>query len=226
MNLTLLDNIPFTLSAGELAPRLRVEPDTEDFGDLRALVAQAEALARPKAAYTVRFVTGRGEDFTELDGVKMQSRLMPAKLKDVHRAFPYVATCGTEAEMWAKGISDPLWSWWADEVMMRLLHAATEYLQAQLKHSLKLGTISSMNPGSLPDWPIEEQAKLFSLLPGAREITGVRLTDSMLMLPAKSVSGVYFESERNFENCELCVRTNCPGRRKRFDPKAYKELLK
>jgi hypothetical protein len=216
MNTILLDNIPFTLSADELAPRLRVEPGTEDFKDLQALIAQVESLAHPKALVAVSFVTGRSENFIELDGVKMVSRVMPRKLKDVHRAFPYVATCGTEAEQWAKGIADPLWSWWADEIMMRLLRAATDNLHEHLKRNLMLGEISSMNPGSLPDWPIEEQPKLFSLLGGAREKTGVRLTDSMLMLPAKSVSGVYFESERNFENCELCARANCPDRRKPF----------
>ena len=83
-----------------------------------------------------------------------------------------------------------------------------------------------MNPGSLPDWPITEQAKLFSLLGDVKALIGVTLTESMLMLPTKSVSGVYFETERNFENCELCARENCPGRRKPFDEAKYGELLR
>lgn len=226
MNPIVLDNIPFSLSTEELAPQLRVEPGSEDFETLRGFVAQASAVARPKAVYAASFVTGRGEDFVELDGVRMASRVMPINLKDVHRAFPYVATCGAEAEEWSRGIADPLYGWWADAIKIRLLRTATAYLNERLTDSLKLGRISSMNPGSLPDWPITEQAKLFSLFGDVQALIGVRLTDSMLMLPAKSVSGLYFKAERNFENCELCTRKDCPGRRKSFDEIEYKEMIK
>ena len=39
------------------------------------------------------------------------------------------------------------------------------------------------------------------------------LTDSYLMLPTKSVSGVYFETEKSFNSCQLCTREMCPSRR-------------
>lgn len=224
MKPVVLDDIPVSLSAEELAPQLRIEPGSEDLEALRGMAAEASAAARPKAVFLSAFVTGRGEDFVELEGVRMQSRVMPRNMAGVHRAFPYVATCGGEAEEWSRGISDPLGAWWADAIKLRLLRAATEYLNRSLKSRLKLGGISSMNPGSLPDWPLTEQAQLFSLFGDVKALIGVELTQNMLMLPAKSVSGVYFETEKNFENCELCARENCPGRRKAFDHIKYKEM--
>ncbi len=50
---------------------------------------------------------------------------------------------------------------------------------------------------------------------GAAEI-GVELTPSMLMPPAKSGSGLFFASAREYENCQLCPRTDCPNRRAEF----------
>ena len=51
---------------------------------------------------------------------------------------------------------------------------------------------------------------------GADEI-GLELTDSCLMLPYKSVSGIAYETEATFENCMLCTRENCPTRRAPYD---------
>ena len=42
----------------------------------------------------------------------------------------------------------------------------------------------------MADWPIEEQQPLFRLLGDTERAVGVRLTDSMLMVPTKSVSGI------------------------------------
>jgi hypothetical protein len=216
MKPVVLDNIPFLLDAGELAPQLRIGPGSEDFEALQGLIAGVSRIARPKAIFTASFLTGRGEDFVELDGVVMMSRVMPVNFQAVHRAFPYVATCGAEAEEWSRGIADPLEAWWADTIKMHLLGAAIKYLGEHLKNTLRLGKFSSMNPGSLPDWPITEQAKLFSLLGNVKALIGVELTGSMLMLPTKSVSGIYFETEKGFENCALCHRENCSGRRAPF----------
>lgn len=226
MDPIIFKDIAFELSAQDIAPQLHIEPGTEDYVAFEGLLREASAVARPKAIYTTSFITDRGEDFVELDGVRMQSHVMAANFKDIHRAFPFVMTCGAEVEEWSAGITDMLQSWWMDAVMARLLGKATEHLGAHLRDGLKLGKFSSMNPGSLPDWPITEQTKLFGLLGGVKAFIGVTLTYSMLMIPAKSVSGIYFQTETNYENCELCTRGDCPGRRKPFDEKSYRKLVK
>jgi hypothetical protein len=78
-----------------------------------------------------------------------------------------------------------------------------------------------MAPGSLTDWPLREQRPLFALLGDTEALVGVRLTDSCLMLPNKSVSGIRFPTEKHFESCQLCPRPDCPGRRAPYDADLY-----
>jgi len=64
---------------------------------------------------------------------------------------------------------------------------------------------------------MEEQRKLFALLGDPVKEVGVELTESCLMIPVKSVSGIWFPAKIDFENCQLCSRENCPGRRAPYD---------
>jgi hypothetical protein len=68
---------------------------------------------------------------------------------------------------------------------------------------------------------LREQRKLFRILGDTEAMIGVRLTQSCLMIPSKSVSGVRFATETSFESCQLCPRDRCPGRRARYDPELY-----
>ena len=79
------------------------------------------------------------------------------------------------------------------------------------------GSSSTMNPGSLIDWSITEQKKLFKLLGNPAKEIGVELTKSSLMLPAKSVSGLVYPTEKDFENCQVCPRLKCPNRSAPYD---------
>ena len=49
------------------------------------------------------------------------------------------------------------------------------------------------------------------------------LTDTFLMVPIKSVSGIFFPTEVSFESCQLCPRENCIGRRAPYDPALVKK---
>ena len=53
------------------------------------------------------------------------------------------------------------------------------------------------------------------------EDIGVELTDTFLMLPVKSGSGLLFETEQSYENCSMCPRTDCPNRRAQFDKEKF-----
>ena len=140
------------------------------------------------------------------------------KLEEAHRVFPYVATGGMELEEWTRGIEDMLQRFWADTVAEMALREAVRVLNQHINETYHPGRSATMNPGSLPDWPIWEQRALFKLLDDPQKTIGVRLTDSMLMVPTKSVSGIRFPTETAFENCQMCQMPNCPGRRAPYDP--------
>ncbi|MFQ5997134.1 MAG: vitamin B12 dependent-methionine synthase activation domain-containing protein [Dehalococcoidales bacterium] len=85
-----------------------------------------------------------------------------------------------------------------------------------------------MSPGSgaADVWPLQQQKELFSLFGGrakVEELIGVRLTDKYLMIPIKSVSGIFFPTQTEFTTCQLCPREACIRRRAPHDPELVKK---
>ncbi|MBL7126991.1 MAG: hypothetical protein ISS58_07330 [Dehalococcoidales bacterium] len=76
-----------------------------------------------------------------------------------------------------------------------------------------------MAPGSgaADVWPITQQKELFSIFGNVEDLIGVRLTDKYLMIPIKSVSGIFFQTKTTFITCQLCPREACIGRRAEYD---------
>ena len=83
-----------------------------------------------------------------------------------------------------------------------------------------------MSPGSgdISIWPIEQQQLLFTLLEDGPQQIGVKLTESCLMLPNKTVSGFYFPTEKAIRTCQVCKRENCPSRQAVFDLEAWEAV--
>lgn len=222
--LTVLTEIPFAFDPEELARADGVNggPALEA---LRGIAAAARDLARPKAAFRSAWIGERGEDYIVVEGIRFTSRILRVNTEGAFKVLPYLATCGTELMEWSGKLADPLERYWADRIMEAALRAACRALEERLHLELP-GKSASMNPGSLPDWPLEEQRALFALLPEAERTIGVRLTESCLMLPRQSVSGLRFPTEADYENCQLCPRENCPGRRAPYDESLYERRYK
>jgi len=120
-------------------------------------------------------------------------------------------------------ISDLLEKYYLDVIGNMALIKTREYLEHYLGSRFAFGCLSFMEPGSLGDWPIEEQRPLFSLFRGGEASIGVRLTESLLMIPRKSLSGIYFSTEKVFYSCQLCPRERCEGRKASYDRELAKE---
>ncbi len=221
MERILLDDIRFEPDVPQLLEALRLDPREAGADKVRRMAEEAQRIARPKALYRVAYVEERSDEAVVIDGVRLGSRVLRVNLDQVHRAFPYVATCGQELEEWSRPIDDLLESWWAGTIKETALRAARVALLADLEERFQPGPTSEMNPGSLEDWPISQQRPLFDLLGGVRETIGVELTDSYLMVPIKSVSGLRFPTETGFFNCQLCPRPECPSRRAPYDRELY-----
>jgi hypothetical protein len=96
------------------------------------------------------------------------------------------------------------------------LGSALEHVQRHISEQYRLEITSHMGPGQL-DWPIEQQRELFSILEHVKDMIGVTLTQSLMMVPRKSISGIIFPTEETFISCQLCQRNNCPSRKAPFD---------
>lgn len=226
MNLIMLKNIQPKLDLKILRRKNHIQDESPFYAEFDQIINQAKAIAKPKVLYKLAFVELLGLGTVAVENVQFNSRVLHINLEDTFRVFPFVATCGVELDNWAKSLDDPLHQLWAESMQIEALKSAVKTMNLHIKKNFQTGSLSSMSPGSLEDWPIDEQKVLFQLLGDTEKQIGVQLTESMLMIPAKSVSGLYFESDEKFESCQLCPRDKCPGRRKLYDKNLFENKYK
>ena len=217
----ILDNLTYEPNLPVLMKRLRVKEGTPRAAELASLMEEAVPLAHPRALYLTAHIGARGEGFVEIEGLRFNSRVLRVNLEHTERVFPYLATCGEELQAWADRQEDLVLNYWAEAIKEQALGTAIRAVHEHMLNTYQPGETASMSPGSLADWPIEQQQVLFGLFGGHAAEIGVQLTDSMLMLPTKSVSGIRFANHDHFESCQLCPREGCPGRRAVFDVEMY-----
>jgi hypothetical protein len=223
MDAIVFDQIPCQLSYPKIAKKMRVRAGSKQEDQLHVLVEEAQAIARPRAMYTIVTVDEKDEEGVVLDGVRMKSRVMRVNLDTVFRVFPYLVTCGQELYSWKQSQEDLILNYYADEINQMAMRTASRYLQDHLKETYQLGKTATMSPGSLEDWPVTAQRPLFQLLGDPQTAIGVELLDSMLMIPNQTISGIRFATESDFTSCELCPIENCPHRKAPYDETLFQE---
>ena len=214
----ILGPIPVELDVDKVQKKIHAPKRT----DIEDMVALALSLAEPRAAFAAAYVDEKGDDEVVIAGNRFRSRVLRKNLDDVGRVFPVVLTVGPRLEA-AADSSDMLARYYLDMIANLILAEARHHLIRHLCQRFGVEKLAWMSPGSLQEWPLEQQRPLFALLPGVEDQLGVRLTDSCLMLPRKSVSGIYFPSESSFFSCRLCPRERCESRKARYDEALVRE---
>ncbi|SJZ59877.1 vitamin B12 dependent-methionine synthase activation domain-containing protein [Selenihalanaerobacter shriftii] len=226
MKEVLLDDIDFRINFKKLLKKLKTELQSENANRIKELANEAMEVAKPKALYKITYINEHKEDSVIIDGIEFNSRILSVNFESVQRVFPFIATSGEEIEEWSGQYNDMLESYWIDVIKDMALDAARDALKKHISEFNNPGSISKMNPGSLPEWPISEQEKLFELLEDPTEKIGVKLTSSFLMQPVKTTSGIWFPTETSFKNCQLCSREDCSNREAAYNKNLYKERYK
>ena len=213
--MNVLRDIPFSFDESDFFARTHLDRFPDSLEAVRKLLCSAVPLVRPKALYRVCFIEERTESTVRIGRTLFSSELLSRKLREVERVFAYVATCGNELEAMESETADLFARYCLDTLKEMALLTARHHLLEHLRTAYGARELSSMNPGSgnTRMWPISEQRPLFELLGDVESAIGVRLTSSLLMIPNKSVSGVFFPTRVHFESCQLCTRENCPRRR-------------
>jgi len=224
MDTVVLDNIQCEIDLTKLQEKLRLREDSSYLAEVLELAAQAQLIARPKVIFKRSLVGAKGDNYVVIDGIRFKSRILRVNLEDTAVVFPFIITCGTELEIWSKQFDDYFVSYCVDTIKEMVLNYARQEFVMYLEREFGLVHGANMNPGSLPDWPITEQKPLFDLLGNVEEIIGVQLTDSFLLLPVKTVSGIRFPKESTFENCQLCPREKCPNRKAPYNEEMCRQF--
>ena len=216
--------IPFHLEISAL------EQSTFFAGDLTdestaALLEKAVREAKPKAMVAQIEITHDADGkVTHIGGQPVCSTVLDKNLAGLHRAFAYVATCGIELTALCDKNADLELKTLAFSIRMLALRTAIEFATARVMETYNIPKLAMMNPGSLPEWPLTEQTKLFALLENAEAEIGVTLGEHMFMFPTESSSGLMFETDHDYKNCMVCTRLDCVGRQAPYDETMAKEL--
>lgn len=137
------------------------------------------------------------------------------QLKKAERAAIFVCTAGNEVIEWSRKLmkeGDLLKGYVYDVFGSLVVEEAMDLIQDALKNKMRetgLRITNRYSPGYC-GWDVSEQKKLFSLLP--ERFCGVELTDSCLMRPIKSVSGIIGIGKSvkyNPYTCNLCDESDC-----------------
>lgn len=221
-----IDDIPFDIDPAAAMKRAGIPAGTPDEQRFGSVMNKFAMVARPRALYRVCYIEGRGEDRVAIGGAVFRSRALRRNLEGINRVFPYVVTCGAEADAFATDGGDILDEFRLDALRELLLKSAAAGLKTLLESRYGLAGSSSMSPGSgdVSLWPIEQQRDLFALLGDVEGLVGVRLTESCLMLPTKSLSGIRFPTAVDFESCRLCRREVCRDRKAPFDADLWESI--
>ena len=215
----ILNNIPVNLTPEKIYKKLQMRRENKTISkSVQELLETVRPIVKPKAVYEISSVANKNGNSLDIDGIKFTSRILRVNFDEVHRAFPYIVTCGREIDEIKASPSNIMEAFILDAIREVALHSAFRYLKEYLAEKYALGHTSRMAPGELEDWPITQQKELFAVFGDVEELIGVRLTKSFLMTPIKSTSGILFPNKTNFESCHLCPIKNCTGRRVPYDP--------
>lgn len=221
-NLTVLDDIPLKLDLPGVLERLRMRNNSQRIRDMISeLIILVTSVARPKAVYKVSQAVTRSRKVLEIDGVEMTSYIPTLSFYPGETVFPYVATCGLEVEALKTPPGDFMKHYCLNVMKELVLRAASDYLQGHLVSAYGLAQITRVGPGEALG-PLAQQRELFSILGDVEGSIGVRLTDHNMMVPEKSRSGVFFETDIKLESCQLCPDARCQGRRAPYQPELVK----
>lgn len=150
-----------------------------------------------------------------------ESHVISRLLEQCTKVLVFVATIGERLEEAAREMAEEgnmVRSFALDATGSAAVEQVADHVQemaGDMGRSWGMAASRRFSPGYC-DWGIEQQRTLFDLADA--HLIGVRLTDSGLMIPQKSVSGIIglgpFESNvQSYNPCLECERRECVGRR-------------
>ncbi|MDW7672511.1 MAG: vitamin B12 dependent-methionine synthase activation domain-containing protein [Bacillota bacterium] len=212
MGVIVLEAISCHVDMEQLLEKMQMKKNSGHLDRLQTLLDQGLRIARPKALYKKVRITGKTKDGVLIGDILLTSRILQENTAENQWLFPYLATCGRELEEWGNAQKDVFDQYTAGVIQEMACRTAMDTVLEQIDEPYGLINPSTINPGSLNDWPLEQQQPLFELLENAQHRIGMELTESCLMRPMKSVSGIRFSGKEQHYNCQCCPREDCIGR--------------
>jgi hypothetical protein len=217
-------DLKLTVSQIENVLGYREGEEQEFVNDLIAeIIKESEEISNIKAQYTIfsdiRFVDGTKS--IVINGFSFQiKKIVYSQIKKSDSVAIFLCTAGKEIGIRSRKAMqerDLLRGYIYDVVGSEIVESAADLMQKELeKTTINSGKkiTNRYSPGYC-DWDVAEQHKLFQLVPN--NFCGIRLTESALMDPVKSISGFIGIGETvkyNPYTCGICNMKDCIYRKK------------
>ncbi len=185
-------------------------PDEMTRQETQAIIDDVRRWLRPRFCFLV---------LRELPAFDI-GRIIQRQLKGSEAYTLFICTCGVEYETYQQRLKesgDMVHVFIADSLGSVIAEKTADQMECHLQESIdKLGWhhTNRFSPGYC-GWHVSQQQQLFTLFEG--HTCGVRLTDSSLMVPIKSVSGIIGigkEVRKHEYTCGLCNFEKCYKRRR------------
>lgn len=213
--------------------RLKFIPDTDKFksairydlmdSDLRMTADRlsdfAEKHLEPIIAGVVADVTAFNPDADPIEvsvgNTAFRGKIL-SRLEGIITVAPYYITAGNAFSSFDFSAEDPLAVFYAEYLKEQALEYARKNAVLIFSELMNSTAVSSLNPGAgdMGLWNITELKTLFTLLEDSGCQLDVSLTDSCLIIPNKSIAGIFYPTEKELFTCSACKRKDCPSRKK------------
>ena len=144
--------------------------------------------------------------------------IITSQLRKADKAALFVCTISSEMEEWAAQLfsnGDAVNGHFVDTIASAAVENAADLLHTYIEAKVReegMGVTNRYSPGYC-GWPVNEQQYLFGALP--KGFCGISLTDTSLMVPKKSVSGIIGIGKNVMKEayfCDRCGNTTCTYR--------------
>lgn len=196
------------------------EPDGYTSSIMEELKEEIGKICRPSYCVVLHDNTGSTEDYLSAGGqVLSAGPEISSFLCSAEKFIVYAATAGREFEDYCRSLEaagDIARAFFADIIGSAIAESTGELLYdevVKLCGDMGMQMSNTYCPGNC-GWDVMDQHALFKLLPP--EPCGIELTESGLMVPVKSISGIIGagrEMKKSPSRCAICKRKNCHMRK-------------
>jgi hypothetical protein len=179
-------------------------------------------LLAPSYSYTIRdIVLVEGADTIIEGSVTLESKVIARLLKRCEKVAIFALTIGNHLEEMVAYLAENglvLQATVLDAIGSGATEKVADFVEDRIRRMANAdGLVTSwrFSPGYC-DWEVSQQKMVFRALNG--DSAGIRLTESLLMIPRKSISGIIGiglpkHNIENYNPCQTCKKKDCPGRR-------------
>jgi hypothetical protein len=222
MEFDIARDISYSISQKDLFKRIDNRPNRSASSRLLKSIKRAIADIRTSSNFIALFrITNidTSNGTVDISNQHFESRKLKSILTPCRKAIVFLTTLGEDVDRLIKEKikKRPSYGYVLDAAASVAVESGTKKLLEQIENDLdgNIETTLRYSPGYC-DWALHEQKKLFHILPSSR--IGVTLSESFLMSPRKSISGIAGicrKGSLRFSGnaCLNCSRMDCPYRR-------------